>query len=74
MRTVKTASGATAVGDDLGSYVRRSVLDAYTSSHRVAELTRRRVDGDARYPTTALGGRLQTIARLLKAGLGARVF
>ncbi len=61
-------------GDDLDAYVRRSVLDAYASSKRVAELTRQRADGDARYPTTALAGRLQTVARLLKAGLGARVF
>jgi uncharacterized protein (DUF1501 family) len=69
-----SAPGGTAIGDDLGSYVRRSVLDAYTSSHRVAELTRRRAEGDARYPSTALGGRLQTVARLLKVDLGARVF
>ncbi len=50
------------------------MLDAYASSQRVAELTRRRPEADARYPGTALAGRLQTVARLLKAGLGARVF
>jgi uncharacterized protein (DUF1501 family) len=61
-------------GDDLEAYVRRSVLDAYAASDRVTELTRRRAEGDARYPGTALAGRLQTIARLLKADLGARVF
>jgi uncharacterized protein (DUF1501 family) len=68
------APGSTADGDDLEAYVRRSTLDAYASSRRVAELSRRRAEGDARYPGTALAGRLQTIARLLKAGLGARVF
>ncbi len=40
----------------------------------MAELTGRRAEGDARYPGTTLAGRLQTIARLLKADLGARVF
>jgi uncharacterized protein (DUF1501 family) len=68
------SSGSPGAGDDLDSYVRRSVLDAYTSSRRVAELTHRRAEGDARYPSTPLAGRLQTVARLLKAGLGARVF
>jgi uncharacterized protein (DUF1501 family) len=63
-----------AAGDDLDAYVRRSQLDAYAASRRVAELTGRRADVDARYPDSALAGRLRTIARLLKADLGARVF
>jgi uncharacterized protein (DUF1501 family) len=67
-------SAAPATGDDLDAYVRRSVLDAYAASKRVAELTGRRAEADARYPGTALAGRLQTVARLLKADLGARVF
>ncbi len=53
---------------------RRSVLDAYAASDRVAELTRRRIDADARYPDSALAGKLRTVAQLLKADLGARVF
>jgi uncharacterized protein (DUF1501 family) len=69
-----SASRTTADGDDVEAYVRRSVLDAYASSQRVAELTHRRSEGDARYPGTPLAGRLQTVARLLKAGLGARIF
>jgi uncharacterized protein (DUF1501 family) len=69
-----TTSTSDATGDDLDAYVRRSLLDAYAASRRVAELTGRRAEGDARYPGTALAGRLQTIARLLKADLGARVF
>lgn len=60
--------------DDLEDFIRRSALDAYTASGRVAALTGRKPEGDARYPGTALAGRLQTVARLLKAGLGARVF
>ncbi len=60
--------------DDLDAYVRRSVLDAYTASERVTELTRRRIDSDVRYPDTTLAGKLRTVAQLLKADLGARVF
>jgi len=73
---METPLGAQAeVAEGLSAYVRRSVLDAYSSAERVAELTRRRAAGrDARYPDTALTGRLRTVAQLLKAGLGARVF
>jgi uncharacterized protein (DUF1501 family) len=60
--------------EDLEAFVRRSMLDAYSASERVTDLTRRRIESDARYPETALAGKLRTVARLLKAGLGARVF
>ncbi len=60
--------------DDLDAYVRRSVLDAYAASERVTELSRRRIDSDVRYPDTTLAGKLRTVAQLLKADLGARVF
>jgi uncharacterized protein (DUF1501 family) len=68
------APASARAGDDLESYVRRSLLDAYAASERVAELANRRAEGDVRYPDTALAGRLRTIGRLLRAGLGARVF
>jgi uncharacterized protein (DUF1501 family) len=70
----RSLAAATIAGDDLEAYVRRSVLDAYAASERVAELAKRRAEDDTRYPDTVLAGRLQTVARLLKAGLGARVF
>jgi uncharacterized protein (DUF1501 family) len=60
-------------GDDLAAFVRRSMLDAYSSADRMAELTRG-ADRSARYPETALAGRLRMVARLLKAGFGARVY
>jgi len=67
-----TGQGA---ADDLGAFVRRSMLDAYTSAERVAELTRGRVAGaDVSYPNTTLAGRLKTVSQLLKADLPARVF
>jgi uncharacterized protein (DUF1501 family) len=59
-------------GDDLAAFVRRSTLDAYASSERVARLLGTR--GAARYPATALAGQLRTVAGLVKGGIGARVF
>jgi uncharacterized protein (DUF1501 family) len=61
--------------DELGAFVRRSMLDAYASAERVAELTRGRATGAAvSYPNTALASRLKTVSQLLKADLPARVF
>ncbi len=60
-------------GDDLSAFVRRSSLDAYAASDRLAELARDEA-GSARYPATGLASRLRLVARLLKGGLGSRVF
>jgi uncharacterized protein (DUF1501 family) len=64
--------GPAPAGDDLASFVRRSTLDAYATAQRLTSAAA--PAGDAAYPTTALGQRLQLIARLLKADLGARVY
>ena len=73
---VETPLGAQAEADEgLSAYVRRSV-----ARRVLVRRARRRADPparrrpDARYPETALAGRLRTVAQLLKAGLGARVF
>ena len=58
--------------DDLSAFVRRNSLDAYATADRLATFARE--DSQALYPSTALAGRLRLIARLLKGGLGARVF
>jgi uncharacterized protein (DUF1501 family) len=60
-------------GDDLAAFVRRSTLDAYATSERMAEVLRAE-DKGASYPATGLAGRLRIIARLLKGGGGTRVF
>jgi uncharacterized protein (DUF1501 family) len=65
------ASGAS--GDDLAAFVRRSTLDAYASSDRISALTKGR-DGGPAYPQSGLGGRLRTVARLLKGGHPARIY
>jgi uncharacterized protein (DUF1501 family) len=58
---------------DLAAFVRRNTLDAYASSERVVGLLGG-PDGTARYPATALAGHLRTVARLIKGGIGTRVF
>jgi uncharacterized protein (DUF1501 family) len=53
--------------------VRRSTLDAYATSDRMAAILRAE-DKAARYPATGLAGRLRVIARLIKGGGGTRVY
>jgi uncharacterized protein (DUF1501 family) len=69
----KSAVAGSGVGQDLAAFVRRSTLDAYATSERMAEVVRAR-DAGARYPATGLAERLRVIARLLKGGVGTRVF
>jgi uncharacterized protein (DUF1501 family) len=59
--------------DDLTAFVRRTMLDAYATADRITGAAREKEDG-VRYPQTGLASRLQLIARLLKGGVGARVF
>jgi uncharacterized protein (DUF1501 family) len=58
--------------DDLAAFVQRSMLDAYATADRLAQVARDK--GDARYPQSGLGSRLQLIARLLKVGLDTRIY
>jgi uncharacterized protein (DUF1501 family) len=60
-------------GDDLSAFVRRSLLDAYTTADRMAAIANRPDEGGS-YPATGLAERLRLIARLLKAGCETRVF
>jgi uncharacterized protein (DUF1501 family) len=60
-------------GDDLAAFVRRSTLDAYATSERMAEVLRAE-DRGASYPATGLAGRLRVIARLIEGGGGTRVY
>jgi uncharacterized protein (DUF1501 family) len=59
-------------GEGLLAFVQRQMVDGYTASGRLEVLARGRDDGQ--YPSTVLAQRLQLVARLLKADLGARVF
>jgi uncharacterized protein (DUF1501 family) len=60
------------LGDDLAAFVQRSMLDAYATADRLHQLTGD--TEDTRYPQNGLACRLRLIARLLKAGVGPRVF
>jgi uncharacterized protein (DUF1501 family) len=72
MKGAAIADGS-ADGSDLATFLRRSTLDAYATSERMASVLRAD-DTGARYPATGLAGRLRVIARLIKAGGGTRVF
>jgi uncharacterized protein (DUF1501 family) len=58
---------------DLASFIRRSTLDAYATSERMAAVLRAE-DRGARYPANELADRLHIIARLIKGGGGTRVY
>jgi uncharacterized protein (DUF1501 family) len=60
-------------GGELAAFVRRSTLDAYATSERMAQVLRAE-DTGARYPATGLAGGLRVIARLIKGGGGTRVY
>ncbi len=64
---------STTAGDDLGQFLRRSLLDAYTTADRL-EAVARADGGHASYPDSELARRLGLTARLIKAGLGSRVY
>ena len=57
----------------LAAFVERSMLDAYATSDRIAEVTRT-IDTGAIYPESRIGNHLQTVARLIKAGFGTRIY
>src|SRR5262249_59361790 len=70
----KSAAGEEPGGSgDLAAFVRRSTLDAYTTSERMAQVLRAE-DKGARYPATGLAGGLRGSARLVKGGGGTRVY
>ena len=59
--------------DELGTFLRRSLLDAYAAADRLDALARP-TESRATYPECELARRLRLTARLIKAGLGTRVF
>jgi uncharacterized protein (DUF1501 family) len=69
----RLAPSAPEDGTDLAAFVRRSTLDAYATSQRMAEVLRVK-DTGASYPASGLAERLRVIARLIKGGVGTRVF
>jgi uncharacterized protein (DUF1501 family) len=60
-------------GDDIGAFVRRTALDAYTTADSVAAMVRAGGQEDEGSGND-LRGRLSLIARLMKSGARARVY
>jgi uncharacterized protein (DUF1501 family) len=60
-------------GGDLAAFVRRSTLDAYATSERMAQVLRAE-DKGVSYPASELAGQLRVIARLIKGGGSTRVY
>jgi uncharacterized protein (DUF1501 family) len=69
----KGGEGESASTGDLAAFIRRSTLDAYATSERMAQVLRAE-DTGASYPATGLAGRLRLIARLIKSGARTRVY
>jgi uncharacterized protein (DUF1501 family) len=59
-------------GDDLLAYARRAALDAAQTADLFADP--KLTSGGPQYPATPLGGRLQVLARAIKAGLKASIY
>ncbi len=69
VRPESTTPGA----GDLATFARRSTLDAYATADRLAALAPD-VGKNPSYPETRLAARLRVIARLIRGGLGTRVY
>jgi len=63
---------ATEPKDDLLAFSHRTMLDAYASADRYADLARR--PRAATYPDIVLGRQLELVAGLIKVGFGSRVY
>jgi uncharacterized protein (DUF1501 family) len=60
-------------GGDLAAFIRRSTLDAYATSDRIAAMLRAE-DSRVSYPATRLANQLRLIARMIRGGGGTRVY
>jgi uncharacterized protein (DUF1501 family) len=60
-------------GPNLLDFVRRTAMNTYASSQRLAEVGKN-YQPKATYPGTALANRLKLAAQLIEAGTGARIF
>ncbi len=67
----KPAATSSTPEGELSLFARRSLLDAYATADRLAEMTRTRKSDE---PEEGLFGHLITIARLIKSGARARIY
>jgi uncharacterized protein (DUF1501 family) len=59
--------------DDLLQFVRRRTVDAQATATRIAALSNS-AESSVRYPSSELGNRLKSIARLIRAELESRIY
>ena len=73
--TMRPAPGAPlpAAETGLAGFLSRSTLDAYSTADRMGEVLRARDVGPS-YPKSPLAGHLRLVARLIKSGVGSRVY
>jgi uncharacterized protein (DUF1501 family) len=69
----QAAQTKTTGGDSLNDFVERSLVDAYSTADRLAELGKVQKSTSS-YPGSGLARHLQTVARLIKAGFGPRIY
>jgi uncharacterized protein (DUF1501 family) len=68
------AANAPAAGDDLASFVERTVTSAYRTAEQLSGAVGQKTGASAGYPACELGRHLELVARSIKAGATARVY
>jgi uncharacterized protein (DUF1501 family) len=72
-KAMQQAAAARRDGDDLVTFLQHGTLSAMDSSRRVQE-SLGKYKTDVKYPESGLARRLKTVAQLIDAGLGTRVY
>ncbi len=73
LRLPDLESDGPVVGDDLTTFLQRSVSNAYATSRSLSK-AESKPDPGSRYPPTELANRLQLVSQLIKSGATARVY
>jgi uncharacterized protein (DUF1501 family) len=71
--SAQTVVAETGRKGDLVTFVNRSMLDAYATSERLGAVLGKE-DQSGFYPTTNLAAQLRVVSRMIKAGIGTRVY
>ena len=74
IRAAADRAGDSPGGDDLATFVNRTVTSAYATAEELATAAGRTSESASRYPDSALAKHLELIARSIKAGAAARVY
>jgi uncharacterized protein (DUF1501 family) len=56
------------------AFVRRTMLNTYSTAHEMADASKSAMNTPSSYPTSKLGKQLATVSHLIKLGGGTRVF